>query len=95
MLNQNPTFTPFSYQRNKNNSKIKKNNLIKKKFDNTKVMNKMKSTKDMFGNGYGKYNLNLNNYKPRNLKIQSTIKAADSKNTNNRPINNLEYIKSI
>ena len=95
MLNQNPTFTPFSYQRNKNNSKIKKNNLIKKKFDNTKVMNKMKSTKDMFGNGYSKYNLNLNNYKPRNLKIQSTIKAADSKNTNNRPINNLEYIKSI
>ena len=95
MLNQNPTFTPFSYQRNKNNSKIKKNNLIKKKFDNTRVMKKMKSTKDMFGNGYGKYNLNLNNYKPRNLKIQSTIKAADSKNTNNRPINNLEYIKSI
>ena len=95
MLNQNPTFTPFSYQRNKNNSKIKKNNLVKKKFDNTKVMNKMKSTKDMFGNGYSKYNLNLNNYKPRNLKIQSTIKAADSKNTNNRPINNLEYIKSI
>ena len=96
MLNQNPTFTPFSSQRNKNSSsRIKKNNLIKKKFDNGKVMNKMKSTKDMLGNGYSKYNLNFNNYKPRNLKIQSTIKAIDSKSNTNRQISNLEYIKSI
>ena len=95
MLHQNPTFTPFSYQRNKNSSKIKKNNLIKKKFDNVKVMNKKKSTKDLFGHGYNKYNLNFNNYKPRNLKIESTIKVIESKNDTNRQKNDIEYIKSI
>ena len=95
MLNQHPTFTPFSYQRNKTNSKIKKNNLIKKKFDNVKVMNKKKSNKDLFSNGYNKYNLNFINYKPRNLKIESTIKAVDSKNDTNEKKNNNDYIKSI
>ena len=42
MLNQNPTFTPFSYQRNKFNSKPKKASLIKKRFDISKGMSKKK-----------------------------------------------------
>ncbi len=94
MLNKNPTFTPFSYQRNKN--KIKKNSSIKKRFDNVKVMHKKKSTKNIISYGYNKYNLNLINYKPRNLKIESTIKAINSKNEDTNSHNkNIEYIKSI
>jgi len=90
LLNQNPSFAPFSYQRNKNNSKSKKNISIKKRFDSTKGMNKKKSTKELFSNRYNNYNLNYN-YKPRNLKIESTIKGNDS----NQQKMNLEYIKSI
>ncbi len=58
-------------------------------------MNKKKTNKDLFTNGYNKYILNFNNYKPRNLKIESTIKAADSKNDTNEKKNNIDYIKSI
>ena len=84
MLNQNPTFTPYSYQKNKKISKPKKNTLIKKRFDSSKGMTKKKSNKDLFGNDFNKYNLNLNNYKPRNLKIESFIKGFDSKIDNNK-----------
>ena len=90
MLNPNPTFTPFSYQRNKKNIKTKKTSLIKKRFD-SKNMNKKKSTKDLFNKEYNNYNINFNNYKPRNLKIESIIKGIDSKNDNNKEKMNLEY----
>ena len=87
MLNQNPTFTPFSYQRTKNISKPKKSSLIKKRFD-SKIMSKKKTNKDLFGNGYNHFNFNF--YKPnRNLKAES------GKNENNKEKINLEYIKSI
>ena len=95
LLNQNPTFTPFSSQRNKINSKPKKSSLIKKRFDSKKGMNKKKTTKILFSNGYNDYNMNLNNYKPKNLKIESTNKVIDSKNDNKKKKMNLDYIKSI
>ena len=82
MLNQNPTFTPFSYQRSKNISKPKKNNLVKKRFD-SKAMIKKKTNKDLIGNGYNNFNFNF--YKPRNLKVQS------GKNEGNKEKMNLEY----
>ena len=94
-LNQNPSFTPFSYQRNKNNSKSKKKISIKKRFDSSKAMIKKNSNKELFSNGNNNYNINYN-YKPRNLKIESTIKFIDNnKNDSNRQKMNLEYIKSI
>ena len=87
MLNQNPTFTPFSYQRNKFNSKPKKGSLIKKRFDSTKGNSKKKSNKIIFGTGYNGYNLHFNNYNPRNLKIESNNKIIDSKNDPKNNIN--------
>ena len=80
MLNQNPTFTPFSYQRNKINSKPKKGSLIKKRFDSTKRMPKKKPNKNLFGNGYNGYNGYNLNFNPRNLKVESGNKIIDSKN---------------
>ncbi len=80
MLNQNPTFTPFSYQRNKINSKPKKGSLIKKRFDSTKRMPKKKNNKNLFGNGYNGYNGYNLNFNPRNLKVESGNKIIDSKN---------------
>ena len=96
MLNQNPILTPFSSQRNKISSKPKKNSIMKKRFDSTKGMNKKKTSKILFGYGYNKYNFNFNsNYKPRNLKIDSTNKAAESKIDSKKQKMNMDYIKSI
>ena len=95
LLNQNPTFTPFSSQRNKINSKPKNSIIIKKRFDSTKGLNKKKTTKILFSNGYNNYNMNLNNYKPKNLKVESTNKVIDSKKDSKKQKMNLDYIKSI
>ena len=91
ILNQNPAFSPFSYRENKNNSiKAKKSRLI-----NTNSKNKNKSKKNLLDSGYNKFNLNFINYKPKNLKIESTIKGIESKNDKNMKKVNFEYIKSI
>ena len=69
---------------------------MKKRFDSTKGMNKKKTSKILFGYGYNKYNFNFNsNYKPRNLKIDSTNKAADSKIDSKKQKMNMDYMKSI
>ena len=56
-------------------------------------MSKKNSTKDLF-NSELKYDINYN-YKPRNLKIESTSNGYENKNGNKYSQNNFEYIKSI
>ena len=56
-------------------------------------MSKKNSAKDLF-NSELKYDINYN-YKPRNLKIESTSNGYENKNGNKYSQNNFEYIKSI
>ena len=56
-------------------------------------MSKKNSAKNIFNS---EYNFEINyNYKPRNLKIESTSNGFESKNRNKFSQDNFEYIKSI
>ena len=89
ILSQKTTFSGFSHQNNKSSSKLKKVNTK----SNSKGMSKMMSAKNLFSDRLD-YNQNFN-YKPRNLKIDSTSNGYESKNENKQNDANFEYIKSI